>query len=542
MECDWLMMKKQRVLIGVFILFSLAFLLSSCTSPVDSVHKQSIHTMNKTLKQSAKTNRDLNRSRQSAIPDAVNMALLNGSVKQGGATSAVHRFDVVVHDVPANTFFLNLSKKTSDNIVVASGVKGSISLNLKNVSLEEVLQEVRRVYGFEYQHTSAGYDITLPHLETRVYLVDHLAVSREGQSKISVTSNKFGSIRKDRSSVKDPSIVTANTEQFWDSLRHTLKVMIAQKSSAEGTPSFSVNPSTGVVVVRADQDVLRSVEHYLKTTQAIASRQVMIEASFLEVELSKGFSYGIDWDAVGMSFSSSGSSSNDLSASASPLVPTGYGNVFKLDESSGKFSIAMKLLSKEGKVSVLSTPRVTTLNNQKAVIKVGRDSYYVTSLSSIDTLADNVSIQSNVGLQPFFSGLALEVIPQIDRYDNVTLYIHPAISLTKSEQTSLTISGQSTEIPTASTSLRETDSVVKAKNGQVIIIGGLMQGLTDVQNSKFVPFEGQKSLDSLSNALGTKDHGAVKTELVVLLKPVVIDSGSWAKELDKTAGKAFRSS
>jgi MSHA biogenesis protein MshL len=175
---------------------------------------------------------------------------------------------------------------------------------------------------------------------------------------------------------------------------------------------------------------------------------------------------------------------------------------------------------------VLSSPRVSTLNNQKAVIKSGSDQYFVTNISSNTVTSTAASTNNTIELTPFFSGVALDVTPQVDDDGGVILHIHPTVSAVSANNLSVTIQGQTDTLPLALSQIRESDSVVRAKSGQVIVIGGLMTVLK--QNTDYqVPFLG--SIPGLGNLFKSKQTTNTKTELVILLKPIVVgdDGEEW---------------
>ena len=236
---------------------------------------------------------------------------------------------------------------------------------------------------------------------------------------------------------------------------------------------------------------LRDVKTYLDHAQDSMQRQVILEAKVIEVELSDSFQSGIDWAAISSNRNFSiGSSSvvdgNRGSASITDagdvLVTSGldvaneaFANLFAVGTSSSTFGALITLLNTQGDAQVLSSPRVSTVNNQKAVIKVGTDELFVTDISS-DTVTSNGAITSNpdLTLTPFFSGIALDVTPQISAEGDVILHIHPTVSRVVDQQKIIIVGDKEFGLPLAFSTVRESDSVVKARNGEVIVIGGMV--------------------------------------------------------------------
>src|SRR5690606_34888022 len=164
-----------------------------------------------------------------------------------------------------------------------------------------------------------------------------------------------------------------------------------------------------------------------------------------------------------------------LSGLTSTKALPGFGNLFAVGAASEDFALIIRLLNQQGSVNVLSSPRVSTVNNQKAVIKVGSDEFFVTEVSSTTTTGTTTTTTPQIILTPFFSGIALDVTPQINEQNEVILHIHPSISEVTDQIKEITVSGEDQSLPLAFSTVRQTDSVVRAKSGEVIIIGGLMQ-------------------------------------------------------------------
>jgi MSHA biogenesis protein MshL len=309
-----------------------------------------------------------------------------------------------------------------------------------------------------------------------------------------------------------------------------------------------VTPQVGLVVVKAKPQTLRAVEEYLSRVESALSRQVVIEAKIIEVTLKEGFQAGIDWNTFGdasggtfdpttfrfddgTTFSTQGSehslAGEFLSGDNDIFNP--LGTSFSLSTAFGDFDATIELLQTQGSVQVLSSPRIATVNNQKAVIKVGRDEFFVTDISS-DTVTAGSAINTNESpeLTPFFSGIALDVTPQISADNEVILHVHPTVSEV-TEQRKL-ISGQI--VPLAASTIRESDSIVRARSGQIVVIGGLMQNNSKDVNAG-VPWLSQ--LPILGNLFKQKNQSSVKSELVILLKPMVIGSGMQTRMLNDAA-------
>lgn len=207
-----------------------------------------------------------------------------------------------------------------------------------------------------------------------------------------------------------------------------------------------------------------------------------------------------------------------------------------MGSSSSTFASLITLLSTQGNVHVLSSPRISTVNNQKAVIKVGSDEFFVTEISSDSTTtASGTSSNPELTLTPFFSGIALDVTPQISEEGEVILHIHPSISEITDQLKVVTLGGETFELPLALSTVRESDSVVKAYNGQVVVIGGLMKNIT---SDELGAVPGISDVPILGGAFKQKRKSNRRSELVILLRPIVVDKNRvWSNYIQQSADR-----
>ena len=267
-------------------------------------------------------------------------------------------------------------------------------------------------------------------------------------------------------------------------------------------------------------------------------RQVILEAKIVEVTLREGFQAGINWntfgDASGGTFKPTETTAGSEHSTAGEFLSGNgeffnpLGSAFTLSASYGDFEGALELLQTQGDVQVLSSPRIATVDNQKAVIKVGNDEFFVTDISTDTTTAGSaINTNDSPELTPFFSGIALDVTPQISEAGDVILHIHPTVS--QVDEQLKTISGES--VPLAASTIRESDSIVRARDRQIVVIGGLMQNSSDTDGAQ-VPFFGR--IPGVGHLFRQRASSSIKSELVILLKPIVVDDQAHAEALDQS--------
>ncbi|MDA9271817.1 secretin N-terminal domain-containing protein [bacterium] len=474
---------------------------------------------------------------------------------------AQRRFDINVDNVPARAFYMGLVKDTPISMVVSPDMKGNITLSLKHVTVEQVLQALEDTYNYTYFRIPGGYEVLPPVLQTRIYSVNYLELQRRGNSDMRLHSGEVtevvsgaggggGAASSSATSSQSSggsgatsvqgtigNVHTENKIDFWEELRRTLVELIgdphvtsevrtstALEMRTDLTPdrklydrerSVTVNKLAGVVVVRAYPKELKQVEAYLDLVQNNMDRQVILEAKILEVTLNDKYQMGIDWQVFGLQLNSI----LDFPGTGITLAdfPPAYTATVKW---ATDFTTTMRILGTQGTVQVLSSPRVATMNNQQSLIKVGNDEFFVSGIAPGQAVLGAVAQPSEV-ITPFFSGITLDVTPQIDKRGDVTLHVHPSVSLV-TEQIKLLTVGTATPTPTplAHSTIRESDTIVHAKNGQVVIIGGLMQNQT-IEDIAELPFFG--NIPFMGTLFRATKQSSQKSELVILIKATVVN-------------------
>jgi MSHA biogenesis protein MshL len=491
------------------------------------------------------------------IPSSVEADLMpNLDTSVSSEQGTLKRFRIQANAVEARSFFASLVKGTEYSVAIHPAVQGNITVNLSDVTLDEVLNVVQDMYGYDVVKSGKVIQVYPAGMRTVTIPVDYLQFKRSGRSLTSIvtgsvtsagTSSSGGSSDDSDSSDSNNNngdssttstggtrIETITESDFWPMLQQAVANLIG---SGQGQ-SVVVTPQAGVITLRAFPDEIREVREFLGVSQERMQRQVILEAKILEVTLSDGYQQGINWSNMTASIGNSGSVVINRPGPTGGLPPLDaigslLGGQTNITISDGNFSAVMNFMATQGDLNVLSSPRITAANNQKSVIKVGTDEYFVTELSSNAGNGENSNAVPEVELTPFFSGISLDVTPQIDNKGNVFLHVHPAVIEVEEEIKKLNLGGDfnNVQLPLAKSSIRESDSVIRAKDGDVVVIGGLMKQQNIEQVSK-VPFLGD--VPALGNLFRNINNVSQKTELVILLKPTVVGVNTWQKELERS--------
>ncbi len=567
------------------------------------------------------------------------------------ALEAGPRFDLVVNNAPAPQVLNAIVAGTRYSMVVHPDIKASMSLNLKDVTITEVLHSVREIYGYEYRIDGTRIFVLPAALQTRMFKVDYLTSLRRGSTDLRVSSNavtttgttgtpgatgvggvggvgglgtqalggQAGGLVAEPGTLpsglqrglvpgQSTQVGTTDSSDFWRELRTTLAALVGctvgerlgkdghvtqtrdrDELVCEGGRRVIVSPQSGMVLARLMPDELKSIADYLRASQISLDKQVLIEAKILEVTLKDGYETGINWAkfftplnaTLGLGQLTPGTSigSNPagvilqggtpatgqlttpltagiagVTTTTPPTAAVGFGSpggagqvlataataagsLFGVAFQGANFAVLMTFLESQGVVHTLSSPRIATMNNQKAVLKVGSDALFVTKIESGNSTTTAVvgttaapSIPT-FNVQSFFSGIALDVTPHIGDDDNIVLHVRPSVSSVTQNLSTFNLGILGTFIiPLVSNTISETDSVIRAKDGQIVAIGGLMR---QAQSETRDQVPGLGNIPFVGAAFRGLAQASEKRELVILLKPTVVQSDqNWAQNID----------
>lgn len=512
----------------------------------------------------------------------------------------VETYSVVVSNVSAQEILFALARDAKINIDIHSGIEGNVTLNAINQTLPQILNRISQQVDMRYELNNGNLSVKPDDPYLKQYKIDYVNMSRDSDSTVS-NSSQLGGAGAASTNSSVLAIKNASKNHFWetltknmvDILRETDLIMpegssetTVQKSlnaSTTGTgaqtaagkkqtakagfenspnpasmeedgttvtrrvnfrekASVISNPESGIITVRATARQHEKIQEFVDQVMTNARRQVMIEATIVEVRLNDNYQQGIDWSKLltlplvdkGFTLQQVGSA---LSTGSTGQLVVGYANP---GSQYGDIKATVSLLQTFGNVKVLSSPKLSVMNNQTAMLRVVDNLAYF----SITVTPGTPATATTSGTYPTFStqhltapvGFTMSVTPEINDGDSVLLNIRPSItrfiryvpdpnpSLANPcgfGVSSCSIPAISSQIPETST--REMESVLKIENNQVAILGGLMEDRINKTTNE-IPLLGRIPL--IGNLFQNRNDTTTKTELVIFLRPVVIKDAS----------------
>jgi len=476
-------------------------------------------------------------------------------------------FSIYARDSNIQDVVLAFSKESDLNIVIDPELNGKVTIDLKRVTLKEALDVILTPMGWTYRIDGKFIKISRPQMETRLFTLNYIATKRSGKREVYASTSTGGGLQTSalpgQQTALSPGgvrtgytdLVSVDEVDLWKEIQKGLESFIFGSVEEKETPSekektawtrvdekgkkLIINKTTGIIMVTDYPLNLNKVASYLETVEGSSQRQVTIQAKIMEVILSDGHKEGINWkvieglprsvnlswgltDKTGKTGFPGGSSTTStvtaLGTATAGTVPTPglfkiapYAGVLSLGAAGTEVALSdiMQAIAEQGDVKVLSSPTISTLNNQKAIIRVGnQDVFFITGAISTQYTVSQIIQPMTIDI-----GIILDVTPQIAEDGTIIMNIHPSITDKTGEKT--TPDGKST-FPLLS--VRETDTTVRVRDGQTIIIAGLMQERTE-ENYTGVPI--LQSLPLMGGLFRYKTETKRNSELVIMITPTL---------------------
>jgi len=455
------------------------------------------------------------------------------------SSDAIHikdALDIDAVNAPLEALLFSIAEQAGLSLKIKGEISGRVTLRLMQSALADVLDQLSAQVPFAWQKKHRELHIYIGSPYRQSYAIDYLNLQRQTRSSVGLAT-RVGTINASNSegdSVANSSqtrVENISNHNFWSALESDMQLLLGQGVGAESSftseNQFSVNIEAGLLTLFATPDIHNAVRAYLGVLSESTHRQVLIEATVLEVTLSDSFEAGIDWQllAQGLGGLSAaqilvGAPTVNLDSVSRLATPAGLFSVVQ-ETGVGDISATLSLLEQFGDIKILSRPRIMALNNQSAVLKVVDNRVYFTTKverSQSETQNDIVT-ETEIHTVPI--GLVMNVTPQISRSGSVMLNIRPTLSriigFVNDPNPELALANVQNGVPEIQ--VREMESVLKVSSGKVAIIGGLMQESREVDTARL---PGLGKLPMLGRLFSHQKSSKRQTELLVVLRPTVI--------------------
>jgi general secretion pathway protein D len=425
-------------------------------------------------------------------------------------------FTVVAADLPASELLFALARDARLNLDIDPAISGNVSINAIDQTLPQILKRISNQVSLRYYVDGPNMVVKRDLPFMRTYKIDYLNMARETKSSVSIDSKiaTGGSVEGGSTT----SIKNTSSNDFWKTLETNLLAL----AQSDGQPGQVIsNRESGTINVMSSSKGHESIGKFLDSVMTNVRKQVLIEATVVEVTLNDEFQAGVDWSRL-----ASGNGWDIVQSTLSGNLASGQflSATFSDKQGSTDISASIKALDAFGNVSVMSSPKIMALNNQTSVLKVVDNRVYFTNeLKTTDATATSPSKETlTTTIHTVPVGFIMNVTPYITSNDEVILNIRPTISRILQFIDLPTLGGGvASKIPEIS--VREMESVLRVGNGNTAVIGGLMQ---DSTNKKSAGVPGLHDTSGFGVLFGTQEQKSSKTELVIFLRPRIIGNAS----------------
>lgn len=454
----------------------------------------------------------------------------------------VKTYSVVVKDVPVKDLLFSLARDAGLDLDIQASASKTVTINAVERPLTEILRRLSEQAELRYQLRGNNLIVQddLPYWQN--YLVDYVNISRNSEGEVGVATQiatTGGSVGEDtggtqgdqNGNLSKTTVKSTSQNDFWASLELGLEALVRTQGvagaavSPEQSDPVIINRMSGVVTVLGSQKQHRRVERYLERIANNSQRQVLIEMTIVEVELSDNYQAGVDWQRLS---DNGGLGSNGPSIEADLLgadlkVPP----FVSLNYNGSNIAATVRMLQQFGNTKVLSSPKIMALNNQTALLKVVNENVFFSVELDVREATTNIperrTFTSQIHTVPV--GLVLSVTPQISDSGLVNLNIRPTISRITgfAIDPAPRLAGADFDNLIPEIQVREIESLLQVLNGNTVVLGGLMQN-ERVSDKDGIP--GLSRIPKVGSLFSYTRDKLVKTELVIFLKPTIVKNGA----------------
>lgn len=436
--------------------------------------------------------------------------------------------DISARNTPLRDVLFIISEATDLNLIMEKEIipELPITLNLKNVTAEDALNRV--CASADYYYTVKDNILYIKATATRTYelampaVIQTYHIDLGGDMLGGATAGTSGSTTV-KGTISQKADSDKSAYNFWEVIEKSLDKIIG---TSAGSPSASpqtltVNRLTGTIIVTATKKDLEKVDNYITTVKKVINRQVLVEAKIIEVSLSDGLQFGINWNYI--LNTRDGQSALFSTQKFADVVSTSNPN-FSITTVASDFTSLLRAIQTQGETRILSNPRLSIMNGQTAILSVGQDRNYISKIETTTTAGTTPITTFTVNTSSLLSGIMIGIVPFISESGDISLNITPITSdLIKLDEQKLGTPDPSGNYPfliqLPTINLRQMNTTVKVRNGHMVIIGGLIANREELSDSQ-VP--GLGNIPIFGYLFKSRSKTVTKTELVILLQPVII--------------------
>lgn len=471
---------------------------------------------------------------QADIPDLVKLAPV---LPEPEPPVELEKYTVVVNEVPVKELLFALARDAQINVDIDPRIEGVVTINAVEQSLPQLLNRIARQVALRYEFMQDNLIIMPDEPFFRIYNVDYLNLSRQTSGSVTVStqiaSTSSGAGEGGAGGIGNTSTTSINSEsnhQFWKNIKLSITSILAVSEQAANAAANSVvvSPESGIITVRATARQHEQIQRYIDRALESVNRQVLIQATVVEVELSDQYQAGINWSSInlaGAGFSFASTLLGTPGLTGPPSTSSSFVLEYTDPDSDGqRLDAAINLLAEFGETRVLSSPQIMVLNNHTAVLKVVENFVYFEVEQNLESgnLNSNAVVATTTTAKTIPVGLVMTVTPQISKDDSVTFKVRPTLSsVIRTELDPNPALVLPNRIPVIR--VREMESILKVNNRQIAVLGGLMQD-TIRNKDRETPFLAR--LPFIGDLFKSRDRESFKTELVIFIRPVVIKNAS----------------
>ena len=471
---------------------------------------------------------------QADIPDIVQQTSL---LPEPDSVVEEEKYTVVVNEVPVKELLFALARDAEINIDIHPEITGVVTINAVDQTLQQILQRITRQVNLRYEFNDNNLIISPDNIFVKTYNVGYLNLSRDTIGSVTVSTQIASASSGDAtggggggSNTSTTNINSESNHQFWANLQTSISAIIADPTGgAAPSDAVVINPESGIVTVRATGRQHQQIQELIDQILESVQRQVLVQATVVEVDLTDQFQAGIDWelmDVNGHGFNITSSLLGAPGLAGPPVTSSSMVLEYTAPRGDGEqISAAISMLQEFGDTRVLSSPQIMVLNNHTAVLKVVENFVYFEVEQQIEpsnSPQGQATVATTTTARTVPVGLVLTVTPQISNDSSVTFNVRPTISsVVRTELDPNPALITPNRIPVIR--VREMESILRVNTNQIAVLGGLMQD-TFRDSDKQTPFAGD--IPIFGNLFKSQSRESLKTELVIFLRPVVISNAS----------------